>query len=134
MRLLLDTHVWIWGHLHPDRIRPGVGEILQAAESELWLSPVSVWEALLLVERGKIEVDVDVEPPFWIRDMLQAAPMKEATLNHEVAIRSCTIDLPHRDPADRFLAATAEIYDLTLVTEDERLLTGKSWNVLSNRQ
>ena len=131
LRLLLDTHVWIWGQLHPDRIRPRVGEVLRAAASELWLSPISVWEALLLIERGKIEVDV--EPPLWIREALSATPLREATLNHEVAIRSRTIDLPHRDPADRFLAATAEIYDLTLVTEDERLLTGKSWSVLSNR-
>lgn len=132
MKLLLDTHVWIWGQLHPDRIRPQVVEALRAAGSELWLSPISVWEALLLIERGKIEVDA--EAPLWIRDALAAAPMKEATLNHEVAIRSRTIDLPHRDPADRFLAATAEIYELTLVTEDERLLTGKSWSVLSNRR
>ncbi len=130
MKLLLDTHVWIWSHLHPDRIRPVVGEALRTLENELWLSPVSVWEALLLIERGKIEVDV--RAPLWIRDALAVAPMKEATLNHEVAIRSRIVDLPHRDPADRFLAATAEIYDLTLVTEDERLLTGRSWNVLSN--
>jgi PIN domain nuclease of toxin-antitoxin system len=106
--------------------------ILGNSENELWLSPVSVWEALLLIERGKIEVDT--QAPDWIREVLEAVPMREASLNHEVAIRSRTIDLPHRDPADRFLAATAEIYDLTLVTEDERLLTGRSWSVLSNRQ
>jgi PIN domain nuclease of toxin-antitoxin system len=132
LRLLLDTHVWIWAHLHPDRVRPDIGVILGNSENELWLSPVSVWEALLLIERGKIEVDT--QAPDWIREVLEAVPMREASLNHEVAIRSRTIDLPHRDPADRFLAATAEIYDLTLVTEDERLLTGRSWSVLSNRQ
>ncbi|MGH7556836.1 MAG: type II toxin-antitoxin system VapC family toxin [Gemmatimonadota bacterium] len=131
LKLLLDTHVWIWGHLHPERIKPQVGEALRSPENELWLSPVSVWEALLLIERGKIEVDV--QPPLWIREALAATPMKEATLNNEVAIRSRTVDLPHRDPADRFLAATAEVYELTLVTEDERLLTKRSWNVLPNR-
>lgn len=132
MRFLLDTHVWIWGHLHPERVRRDVSDILAAEDNELWLSPVSVWEALLLIERGRIEVDT--RPPEWIREALEAAPMREAALNHEVAIRSRTVDLPHRDPADRFLAATAEIYDLTLVTEDERLLRGRSWRVLSNRE
>ncbi|MGH7542998.1 MAG: type II toxin-antitoxin system VapC family toxin [Gemmatimonadota bacterium] len=131
MRFLLDTHVWIWGHLRPERVRQDVSEVLGAADNELWLSPVSVWEALLLIERGRIEVDT--RAPEWIREALEAAPMKEASMNHEVAIRSRTVDLPHRDLADRFLAATAEIYALTLVTEDERLLTGRSWRVLSNR-
>ncbi|MGH7565541.1 MAG: type II toxin-antitoxin system VapC family toxin [Gemmatimonadota bacterium] len=132
MRLLLDTHIWIWGHLHPERIAGEVAEILRDPANDLWLSPISVWEALLLIERGRIEVDADA--PSWIRDALSATPVKEATLNHEVAIRSRTIDLPHRDPADRFLAATAEIFELTLVTEDRRLLTGTSWEVLPNRR
>lgn len=130
MRLLLDTHVWLWGHLEPDRVRPDVQEILDSPDADLWLSPVSVWEALLLIERGKVEVDT--QPTQWIREALEIMPMKEAPLNHEVAMRSRTVELPHRDPADRFLAATAEIYDLTLVTEDKRLLTARSWKVLSN--
>jgi PIN domain nuclease of toxin-antitoxin system len=130
LRLLLDTHVWLWGHLEPDRVRPDVQEILDSPDADLWLSPVSVWEALLLIERGKVEVDT--QPTQWIREALEIMPMKEAPLNHEVAMRSRTVELPHRDPADRFLAATAEIYDLTLVTEDKRLLTARSWKVLSN--
>jgi PIN domain nuclease of toxin-antitoxin system len=69
----------------------------------------------------------------WIRRALDVSGVREATLNHPVAIRSREVELEHEDPADRFLAATAEIYDLTLVTEDERLLTGRSWRVLSNR-
>ena len=131
MRLLLDTHIWIWGHLHPERITDEVSAILRDPENDLWLSPISVWEALLLIERGRIEVDADA--PDWIRDALSQTPVKEASLNNEVAIRSSTIDLPHRDPADRFLAATAEIFELTLVTDDRRLLAGTSWNVLPNR-
>lgn len=130
MRLLLDTHIWIGSHLDPDRLRPAFLQALRDQENELWLSPVSVWEALLLIERGKVEVDTD--PQIWIREILEAGPMKEATLNHEVAIRSRGVDLPHPDPADRFLAATAEIYDLTLVTEDRRLLRAKSWAVLED--
>ncbi len=132
MRLLLDSHIWIWGHLHPERIVAGVSEVLRDPENDLWLSPVSVWEALLLIERGRVEVDADASD--WIRDALSATPVKEASLNHEVAIRSRTIDLPHRDPADRFLAATAEVFELTLVTDDRRLLAGTSWDVLPNRR
>ncbi len=132
MRLLLDTHIWIWGHLHPERIADEVSGLLRDPANDVWLSPVSVWEALLLIQRGRIEVDAEASG--WIRDALSATPVKEATLNHEVAIRSRTIELPHHDPADRFLVATAEIFDLTLVTEDRRLLVGTSWDVFPNRR
>lgn len=132
MRLLLDTHIWVWSLDDPERLSPRVAEALGDEGSEVWLSPVSVWEVLLLIEKGRMALDRD--PEEWIRESLRASGAHEATLNHEVAIRSRSVDLPHRDPADRFLAATAEIYELTLVTEDERLLAGKSWNVLSNRE
>jgi PIN domain nuclease of toxin-antitoxin system len=53
-------------------------------------------------------------------------------LNYEVAIQSRLIDLPHQDPVDRFLAATAKVYDLMLVTADERLLGSSEFQVLPN--
>jgi len=51
-------------------------------------------------------------------------------LTHEVALASEAVVLPHRDPADTFLAATAKVYDLTLVTADENLSRGKGYSVL----
>lgn len=64
---------------------------------------------------------------------LMEAPLHEAPLNHEVALASRTIKLEHEDPADRFLAATATIYDLALATADARLLAGKGFRTLANR-
>lgn len=58
----------------------------------------------------------------WVRNVLQTVPFHEAPLTHEVAIQSRSVDLPHQDPVDRFLVATALVYGLTLVTADERLL------------
>jgi PIN domain nuclease of toxin-antitoxin system len=49
-----------------------------------------------------------------------------------VAIQSRRITLPHQDPADRFLAATAQVYDLTLVTADERLLHSNDFATMAN--
>ena len=59
--------------------------------------------------------------------------MHEAPLNHEVALNSRNIKVAHEDPADRFLAATAAVYDLVLATADERLLAGKGFRTLANR-
>jgi PIN domain nuclease of toxin-antitoxin system len=58
--------------------------------------------------------------------------MLDAPLTREVAVRSRAVELDHGDPADRFLAATADVYDLTLVTSDERLLRGSGFRTLSN--
>jgi PIN domain nuclease of toxin-antitoxin system len=58
---------------------------------------------------------------------------KEAALTHEVAVQSVAVDLPDADPADRFIAATALVYDLTLVTGDDRLLGCRQISVLANK-
>ncbi len=131
MKLLLDTHIWLWSLLLPEQLSPRVSAELSSPNNELWLSPISVWEAILLVERGRLVPEGD--PLRWIDQMVRAMPRHEAPLTHEVAIQSHVVKLPHRDPADRFLAATAKIYELTLVTADDRLLHSGDYAVLPNR-
>ena len=58
----------------------------------------------------------------WVDRYLEAAPMREATFNFEIARQVSTLDLPHNDPADHFIAATALIHELTLVTLDHHLV------------
>jgi PIN domain nuclease of toxin-antitoxin system len=131
VKLLLDTHIWIWSHVQPERLGPRVAAALAAPGTEIWLSPISVWEFLLLVERGRIVLDLD--PEAWLDAAWSSAAMREASLTREVARRSRTVSVPHQDPADRFLAATAQVYDLTLVTDDARLLKGRGFARMPNR-
>jgi PIN domain nuclease of toxin-antitoxin system len=131
MRYLLDTHVWVWSLLEPERLPKRALKVLGDASSEGWLSPVSVWELSLLIERGRLEVDG--EPGAWVREALRATPLREAPLNHEIALCSGSVRVPHGDPADRFLVATADVYELTLVTADERLLSARACKVLDCR-
>ena len=131
MRLLLDTHIWVWSQLAPDRLSRRVRTALQNPEAELWLSPISVWELLLLIDGGR--VTVRGEPGEWVEGALRAGPFREAPLTHAVALESRRVTLPHRDPADRFLAATARVLNLALVTADARLLAAKPCKLLANR-
>ena len=72
-------------------------------------------------------------PPLMKQNVLNSLPFKQATLNHEVAMQSRLIDLPRQDPADRFIAASAAVYDLVLVTADKYLIeAAKSYSVLPN--
>ncbi len=82
----------------------------------------------MLAEKGRVVIKADHEKT--IRKMFKKLPFREAVINQEVAIQSRKINLPHQDPADRFLAATAIVYDLTLVTADSRLIDAKGFSVL----
>jgi len=131
VKLLLDTHIWLWSLLEPARLGERVVRELEEPSNELWLSPITTWEALLLVEKGRIVLSV--EPVAWIRTALRTLPFREAPLTHEVAIQSRRMGLSHRDPADALLAATAAVFELTLVTADERLLDSTRYSVMPNR-
>jgi PIN domain nuclease of toxin-antitoxin system len=78
---------------------------IEDPDNDLCLSPINVWEALLLAEKGRIVLPP--EPMSWVRSVLQQLELWEASLNHEIALLSRQIACPHQDPADRFLAATA---------------------------
>jgi PIN domain nuclease of toxin-antitoxin system len=133
MKLLLDTHIWLWSHAEPERLTRRVATALADERNELWLSPISIWEFLLLAERGRVRVRDGTAPRDWVDLALTRAPMHDAPLSREVAIRSRAVRVGHDDPADRFLAATADVYELTLVTADEHLLRGKGFRTLANR-
>lgn len=131
MRLLLDTHIWLWSLSAPQLLSRKIARALADEGNEIWLSPVSVWETLALARKGRIVLHGS--PDAWVREALSRAPLREAGLNHEVAIVSMVLHLPHWDPIDRFIAATAVVYDLTLVTADERLLRCRQFPTLANR-
>lgn len=131
MRLLLDTHIWLWCFLEPQRLSREVLEELVRPRNELWISPISLWETLVLAEKGRIILQPDSET--WVRTSLSKAPIREAPINTEVALLSRRIRLPHQDPSDRFIAATASVFGLTLVTEDRRLQEIEGIQILSTR-
>lgn len=131
MKLLLDTHIWLWALLEPERLTPAVRAALESPDNELWLSPISVWEAMVLAERGRLEINAT--PADWVQEMVRAIPRREAPLTHDIAVASRQLSLSHQDPADRFIAATAQVMGLTLVTADERLLQSSEFDRLPNR-
>jgi PIN domain nuclease of toxin-antitoxin system len=93
------------------------------------LSPLSAWEALLLNAKGRIRLHGDLAG--WLARA--TAHLREAPLTHEIVLAAHQLPLPHPDPADRFLAATAQVLGLTLVTADERLLGLGEIKTLANR-
>lgn len=130
MKLLLDTHIWLWSVAQPMRLSPRVARHLTNPANEIWLSPVSVWELRLLHDKGRIRLIPD--PVSWINENLVRLSIREAPLTFEVAVAVSSLNLPHNDPADGFIAATAKTFGLTLVTADEQLAKVPDIAVLRN--
>ncbi|HEX5411470.1 MAG TPA: type II toxin-antitoxin system VapC family toxin [Terriglobia bacterium] len=131
MRLLLDTHIWLWSILTPEHLSPRVRRTLRDPRNEMWLSPVSVWELTVLSAKGRVALNEDIA--VWVPKAISTMPVREAPLTHEIALETAKLSLPHHDPADRFLGATARVLRLTLVTADKRLIESDQFPVLANQ-
>jgi PIN domain nuclease of toxin-antitoxin system len=130
MKLLLDTHIWLWSLGEPQRLSSRVAKELDNRQNELWLSPISIWEALLLSRKKRVQIATDFTT--WLATSLSVLPVVEAPLTFEVARMLPTLGMPHDDPADLFLAATAKAFEITLVTADRNLLRTGGISVLAN--
>ncbi len=131
MNLLLDTHIWIWNDAAPEKLTSEINRELANPKNQLWLSPVSIWEMIILLEKRRINLKQDFRS--WADESVRDLHLQEATITWEVAHELRYTMLTHRDPADRFLVATAKVYDLTLVTSDELLMSLPGIRVLPNR-
>lgn len=119
---MLDTHIWVWW-LTPDERLPSAERTaldLMAAQRELCLSAISMWEAQVLHAKGRLSLPL----PFadWLvrataDDVLQVLPL-------DVDVVLALGELPasfHGDPADRLIVATARVHALPLATHDSTI-------------
>ncbi len=130
MKLLLDTHIWIWALQSPEKLSAPVRRQLGNARNELYLSPVSIWEARLLQRRGRLRLKQSFRE--WLDDVFIQAPLREAPFNFQVAAEAAGIELPQSDLGDVFLAATASVFDLVLVTSDLQMIACSWLKTLAN--
>lgn len=129
--MLLDTHVWLWAATRSPRLKAHVARQLASPDSPLYLSPISVWEVAALGAKGRLG-DLRADPR-WLDDLLEWGPLSAAPLRFAVAREAAMLDWSHKDPADRFLVATARILSLVLVTADERIINSRLVPVIDAR-
>jgi PIN domain nuclease of toxin-antitoxin system len=122
-RLLLDTHVALWLASGDKRLRASTRALIDDCWQDggiILLSAVTAWEIALLIDTGRIDLDVPVEA--WINRFLGRPGIEAVPLSHRAACRSYQLHhLEHRDPADRLLIATAIELACPFVTYDERI-------------
>jgi PIN domain nuclease of toxin-antitoxin system len=91
----------------------------------------SVWELNFLHRKGPAKTPQDLAT--WVASSMSMLQLTEAPITIEVALAVAALDFPHGDPADHFLAASAKVFDLTLVTADRNLIDLPGIRVLANR-
>jgi PIN domain nuclease of toxin-antitoxin system len=120
VKLLLDTHVWLWMALAPQRLGADSRSMLADRGNTLFLSIASAWEIVIKDARGRLELPMDA--PTYLRSRLarSGAELLNLSLDHVFALDS----LPdrHRDPFDRVLAAQAKVEGMSLISADPRVL------------
>ena len=130
LKLLLDTHIWLWSALEAERLSQEICEELENSQNELWISPISIWESLVLAEKGRITLQPD--PETWVLQLCARLRLRRPLSNTGFAFLSRRYSLPHQDPSDPFIAATASVFGLTLVTEDRKLHKIEGVQILSS--
>ena len=115
--LLLDTCALLWLGGDPERLSSATrGRIEQTMF--IHVSPVSLWEIALKHRLGKLELSLP--PDKWFETLKKAYGFSILPLDESVMLESARLPLFHKDPADRFIIATAKIHSLDVVTGDSR--------------
>ena len=116
-KFLVDTCAIIWLATGDRKLSQYARDAMRDAEL-LCFSSISIWEIARLVKAGDLEIPVT---PVRLTDMLvERYDMKELPINNSIALRSSALPEIHKDPADRFIIATALLNDFAVVTGDHR--------------
>lgn len=123
--ILLDTHALVWMSQDDSALGKAARRRIQTAwdAQELAISAVSFWECEMLHVAKRVRL---LRSPVAWRAQLLAAGLIEIPVDGEIAMLSVHLDLPHKDPADRFIVATAIAKAAELITADAKLLKWKS--------
>jgi PIN domain nuclease of toxin-antitoxin system len=116
MKLLLDTHAFMWWHSDPEYIPKNTLTLLQDPDNEVILSVVSLWEMQIKIQLGKLTLRDDLELMLKIQQEQNNISLISVTLPHILELK--TLPLHHKDPFDRILIAQSKVENATLISRD----------------
>ena|ERR1043166_8902871 len=119
MRLLLDTHIFLWYITNDRRLRSEIATSIQDASNEVFLSVVSTWEAMIKYQLGRLELPAPAD--VYLRERQRQHRIVTLPLDNEAVAHLLSLPALHRDPFDRMLVCQAIHHELTLVTADEQI-------------
>jgi PIN domain nuclease of toxin-antitoxin system len=116
LRILLDTHAWLWMTLTPERLSSHARTLVEAREHALYLSAASAWEIAVKYSQGKLRLP---DPPLkYVPSRLEQLGVLPLPIDEVHALHVATLPVHHRDPFDRLLIAQAQLEHLPILTSD----------------
>ena len=116
MKLLLDTHTFMWWHSEPEYIPKNTLTLLQDPDNEVILSVVSLWEMQIKIQLGKLNLRDDLELMLKIQQEQNNISLISVTLPHILELKN--LPLHHKDPFDRILIAQSKVENAILISRD----------------
>ena len=116
MKILLDTHVWLWLISEPKRIGRSAMKLLESPANDLYLSAISAWEIAIKFAAGRLSLPG--KPADLITAWMAATDATPLSVEHRHALSIVSLPLHHRDPFDRMLIAQARVEGMPIMTCD----------------
>lgn len=116
MRVLLDTHTFLWWGLDDHRLSDRVREIIRDGRSEVLLSAASVWEVAIKVSKGRLDLPADLDA--FVAERLRRYRWASLPIDEHHAVRAASLPMIHGDPFDRMLIAQSQLEGIPLLTGD----------------
>jgi PIN domain nuclease of toxin-antitoxin system len=115
MRILLDTHIYLWWLTDSPKLSSATKQKIETA-TEVYISSASIWEAGIKISAGKLEADIDD-----LIEGIQENRFTELPITAKHAKQAAQLPDIHRDPFDRMLVAQTLCEPLRLLTADEQV-------------
>lgn len=116
MKLLLDTHCWLWWLVEPEKLSETARIAISTNDNELWLSVASIWEIGIKFKAGKL--NLPQPPEILIPQQMQVDGVSALSITLPHALQAATLPLHHKDPFDRMLIAQTQLETMTILTND----------------
>ena len=116
MKILIDTHIFLWAILEPHRLSAAKTAALIDADNELLMSTASIWEICIKYGRGKLPLKLP--PEILVPQQMQLQNILPLPLSAEHALQAHQLPVHHRDPFDRMIIAQAVVESLPVMTDD----------------
>jgi PIN domain nuclease of toxin-antitoxin system len=119
LRVLLDTHTFLWWNGDPERLPSSVHALIASDEHEILFSAVVAWE--IAIKYGKGQLELPEPPEAFVRSRVSLDNFKPLSIDINHALRVASLPSHHHDPFDRLLVAQAQVENLTIITSDRNI-------------